>query len=120
MISVADESGYLQDSASSFLRDGKNLPLPLTPLDTNLGLGDFISRNKNVLDRELFEYGGFLLRGFLLDGVEDFESAVESFRGALKNYNDGAFKWNTAICRCSTICLSPPAEAVFGQEKNGK
>lgn len=120
MISVADESGYLQDSASSFLRDGKNLPLPLTPLDTNLGLGDFISRNKNVLDRELFEYGGFLLRGFLLDGVEDFESTVESSCGAFTHYNDRAFKWNTAIYRCSTICLPPPAEAVFGQEKNGK
>ena len=113
MISVADESGYIQDAASSFLQDGKNLPLLLTPLDSNLGLGDFISRNKNVLDRELPQYGEFLLRGFLLGGVEDFESTAESSCGALTHYNDRAFKWNTA-------CLSPPAEAVFGQEKNGK
>lgn len=117
MISVADESGYLQDSASSFLRDGKNLPLLLTPLDSNFGLRDFISRNKNVLDRELFEYGGFLLRGFLLDGVEDFESTVESSCGAFTHYNDRAFKWNTAICRLDNMLVAPGGSRFRSREK---
>ncbi len=108
MISVADESSHFEDSASSLFEDGKNLPLVLTPLDKNLRLGDFISRNSNQLDRELLKYGGILFRGFKLDGAQDFESAVESSYGALINYNDRATHRSQVSGRVYTATDFPP------------
>lgn len=108
MISAADKSSYFQDSASSFFEDGKSLPLVLTPLGKNLGLRDFISKNKNALDRELLKYGGILFRGFRLDGVEDFENTVGSSYGTLLDYNDRATHRSQVKGRVYTATNFPP------------
>lgn len=77
MISTADRSGYLYDSASSLCQNGKSLPFVFTTLGKSLRF-DFICEN-NMPYRELLKYGSIPFSEFRLDAVSRIQRAGSSF-----------------------------------------
>jgi hypothetical protein len=63
---------------AGFFDGDKKLPLVITPKREGLSLNDFLKLNQNEIEANLLKYGGILFRGFHVDGVEDFESAVKN------------------------------------------
>lgn len=91
-----------------FFDDDKKLPLVVTPKHEGLDLKGFLKLNHDEIEADLLQYGGILLRGFRIAGVEDFESAVRSCYGSLIDYNDRATHRTQVTGRVYTATNYPP------------
>lgn len=91
-----------------FLNDETNLPLVLTPKADDLALRDFLNQSAHLIEQCLMKYGGILFRGFQVDGIDDFESIVQSAYGSLIDYNDRATHRSQVKGRIYTTTNYPP------------
>jgi alpha-ketoglutarate-dependent taurine dioxygenase len=93
---------------AGFFDGDKKLPLVITPKREGLSLNDFLKLNQNEIEANLLKYGGILFRGFHVDGVEDFESAVKNCYGSLLDYNDRATHRSQVKGKVYTATNYPP------------
>jgi alpha-ketoglutarate-dependent taurine dioxygenase len=93
---------------TGFFDDDKKLPLVVTPKHKGLDLNDFLKLNQNEIEANLLKHGGILFRGFQVDGIEDFESAVQNCYGSLIDYNDRATHRTQVKGKVYTATNYPP------------
>jgi hypothetical protein len=65
-----------------FAQAGNRLPLVISPAGAPVALVDWITHNSGDFEKDLYQYGGILLRGFKMDTVEDFNAFVQCFNAA--------------------------------------
>lgn len=93
---------------TDFFDNDKKLPLVITPKRKGLKLNDFLKLNQNEIEANLLKHGGILFRGFQIDGLADFESAVTNCYGSLIDYNDRATHRTQVEGKVYTATNYPP------------
>ncbi len=74
---------------TSYLNDGENLPLVITPGNNNIDIIDWAKNNREFLEKKLIESGGILFRNFSITSPEDFEKLAQAICPKLfENYGD--------------------------------
>ncbi len=74
---------------TSYLNDGANLPLVITPENNNIDIIDWAKNNREFLKNKLIESGGILFRNFSITSPEDFEKLAQAICPKLfENYGD--------------------------------
>ena len=93
---------------TDFFDNNKKLPLVITPKRDGLKLYDFLNLNQNEIEENLLKHGGILFRGFQIDRLADFESAVKNCYGDLIDYNDRATHRTQVEGKVYTATNYPP------------
>src|SRR5438309_7402551 len=77
---AADEPIAAAVSISPLCADS-SLPLLIEPGSTNIDLIDWISSDREELEKHLLDAGGILFRGFAIDSIEQFQALTEAASG---------------------------------------
>ncbi|MFE3576473.1 TauD/TfdA family dioxygenase [Lysinibacillus sp. NPDC059133] len=70
----------------NYSEKSQNLPLILEPKVNEFNLIDWISDNKELINKTLLERGGILFRGFNVNNSNDFSELVNNYSSNLVNY----------------------------------
>ena len=68
------------------MEEGRPLPLVARPTVPGVDLIDWVSKEKELINKHLLEHAGILFRGFQPPSIGDFEKLVEALSGSLLRY----------------------------------
>ncbi len=69
------------------LHENSMLPLLMKASEKDINVVDWVVKNKQFVQEKILEHGGVLLRGFQVNGVEDFENLIAKTFGKLLTYS---------------------------------
>lgn len=74
----------------SFVQEGSELPLVITPKVPELNLVRWVQQHREAIKAELLSKGGVLFRGFQVRNEADFERVLSLVGGKLQEYSYGS------------------------------
>jgi len=96
----------------SALRSDSSLPLVIEPGSTNIDLIDWISSNREELEKHLLDAGGILFRGFAIDSIEQFQGLTEAASGHLLDYTYRSTPRHVVSGKIYTSTEYPPHQTI--------
>jgi alpha-ketoglutarate-dependent taurine dioxygenase len=81
-------------------------------------LAEFVAAGRQALRALLHKHGALLLRGFQVDGIDGFETAVRAMSGEPLPYEERSSPRSTIKDRIYTSTDYPPAEEIFLHNEN--
>jgi alpha-ketoglutarate-dependent taurine dioxygenase len=101
------------------LPSGDGFPLVLEPAFAEIDLSGWARDHRDFLQSRLLRHGALLLRGFAVEGVEEFEAFVAAASdGALMEYEDRTSPRSHVSGNVFTSTDYPDAETIFLHNEN--
>lgn len=100
------------------LNPDRPLPLLIQTRSNLVKLTHFVASRQGWLEEQLVRYGALLLRGFQLDGAEEFEQVIQHTSGDLIPYRDRATPRHPVQGRIYTSTEYPPSHAIHLHNEN--
>ena len=97
----------------SFLTEGQTLPRVFQANVDNLNLESWAKENRELVAKELGQYGGILFRGFRLNSLEQFEDFIAASSSAALSYTERSSPRSQVSGNIYTSTDYPPSEPIF-------
>lgn len=100
------------------LHQGQSLPLLITPAVEGVNLVQWAQNNRQLIEVQLFKYGGLLFRNFDVKEVADFERFVKATSNELLSYKERSSPRSHVSGNIYTSTDYPAAQRIFLHNEN--